>query len=68
MLLANMNDLQDNKIPQEEVKQFMDDNGITIFSETSAKTGSNVGDAFKRLGEKLLEKNRRIKNAAKKSS
>ncbi len=68
MLLANMNDLQENKIPEEEVRKFMDDNGITIFSETSAKTGNNVADAFKRLGEKLLEKNRRIKNAAKRSN
>ena len=32
MLLANMNDLQENKIPDEEVKQFMENNGINIFS------------------------------------
>ncbi len=66
MLLANMNDLQENKIPDEEVKQFMENNGINIFSETSAKTGENVLDAFKKLGAKLLEKNRKIKSAAKK--
>ncbi len=66
MLLANMNDFQENKIPEEEVQQFMADNGITLFSETSAKTGNNVGEAFKRLGEKLLERNRRIKSSAKK--
>lgn len=44
----------------------MENYGITLFSETSAKTGDNVLDAFRKLGEKLLEKSRKVKALAKK--
>ena len=32
----------------------MEQHGISLYAETSAKTGDNVMDAFKKLGEKLL--------------
>lgn len=31
---------------------------MTLFKEVSAKTGNQVGDAFKLLGEKLMSKPR----------
>lgn len=34
----------------------MQENGITLFKEVSAKTGNQVGEAFKMLGEKLMAK------------
>ena len=46
----------------------MDHHGITLFTETSAKTGDQVHDAFKKLGEKLIEKNRKLKASNTNSS
>lgn len=64
--MANMKDIVDNRIGEEEVREFMERNGIMLFEETSAKTGENVYEAFRRLGEKLLEKNKIIRDSAKK--
>lgn len=36
----------------------MQNNKITLFREVSAKTGNQVTDAFKSLGEILLSKNK----------
>ncbi len=43
----------------------MERHGINLFMETSAKTGDNVMEGFRKLGERLLEKNRGRKATVK---
>lgn len=46
ILIGNKCDLENQRdVPFEEAKQFADDNGL-MFIEASAKTGSNVEEAF----------------------
>lgn len=47
MLLANKSDLDQEEVPQEEIKAFIKNEEIDVFKETSAKTGDRVNEAFK---------------------
>lgn len=50
MILANKSDIPVDAISESNLQRFMDENNVTLFKEVSAKTGNQVGDAFKALG------------------
>ncbi|MHA1928207.1 MAG: GTP-binding protein [Candidatus Thorarchaeota archaeon] len=55
VLLANKVDLVDERIISEEVaRQFVADNNLQGYIETSALTGQNVEEAFKMLAKETL--------------
>jgi Ras-related protein Rab-2A len=58
VLVGNKSDLGENKrqVSYEEAEQFANDNGITLFLETSAKSASNVEEVFVKTAEKVYEK------------
>ena len=61
VLIANKSDLGDGGITDEQIKKLMKVQGISIYKETSAKTGDQVSQAFEELAEKLLKKGPKVK-------
>lgn len=59
MVLANKSDMPLDAVSENELKQFMLDSKVSLFREVSAKTGNQVGEAFRMLGEKLMAKNKK---------
>ncbi|KAK5582403.1 hypothetical protein RB653_003986 [Dictyostelium firmibasis] len=56
ILIGNKSDMESKRaVSYEEGKQFADENGL-IFLETSAKTASNVEEAFVNTASKIYEK------------
>eukprot|EP01117_Protostelium_nocturnum_P000159 TRINITY_DN10231_c0_g1_i1.p1 TRINITY_DN10231_c0_g1~~TRINITY_DN10231_c0_g1_i1.p1 ORF type:complete len:206 (-),score=43.28 TRINITY_DN10231_c0_g1_i1:78-695(-) len=59
MLIGNKNDLEAKRaVSYEEGKKFAEENGL-IFMETSAKTASNVDEAFLETAKKIYDKVKR---------
>lgn len=58
MLLANKSDVPNDAVSDQQVRAFMDKHGVKLFREVSAKTGNQVLDAFRALGESLMMKTR----------
>lgn len=58
MLLANKSDVPNDAVSDQQVRAFMDKHGVKLFREVSAKTGNQVLDAFRALGESLMTKTR----------
>lgn len=56
MLLANKSDVPNDAVSDSQVRKFMETHNIKLFREVSAKTGNQVQDAFKALGEVLMTK------------
>lgn len=57
LLIGNKSDLKENiKVNEEEAKVFSDQNNISDFIVTSAKTGENVEKAFSNLIKIILDK------------
>ena len=56
MILANKCDMPIDAVSQTALKNFMLEQNITLFREVSARTGNQVLDAFKALGQKLMTK------------
>lgn len=54
MLIGNKSDLDRREVSFEEGEKFARDHGL-IFSETSAKTASNVEDAFVQTASKIYQ-------------
>ncbi|MHA1464755.1 MAG: Rab family GTPase [Candidatus Heimdallarchaeaceae archaeon] len=55
MLVGNKNDLEDLRdVSTEEGKKFAEESGCIGFIETSAKSGTNVAEAFLAMGEEIL--------------
>lgn len=50
MILGNKSDQGYEAVKETEVEQFMKQYKIGLFKEVSAKTGDQVGEAFKVLG------------------
>jgi Ras-related protein Rab-1A len=65
MLLANKSDVPIDAVSEAEVQKFMSEYKISLFKEVSARTGSQVGEAFKVLGEKLMSKGRKKEDKEK---
>ena len=59
---GNKNDLpsEEKKISYNQAKNYMKENGITIFYETSAKTGNGVKDLFVGLAQEVYEVQKKI--------
>jgi hypothetical protein len=58
MLLANKCDVAHDAVTDAQVRKFMETHQVKLFREVSAKTGNQVQDAFKALGEVLMTKAR----------
>lgn len=58
MLLANKSDVPNDAVSDSQVRKFMETHQVKLFREVSAKTGNQVQDAFKALGEVLMTKAR----------
>ncbi len=59
ILIGNKSDLKDLiKVPSEEGKRLSQEIKAVDFIETSAKSGENVENAFRKLVSKILNKNR----------
>jgi len=52
---GNKVDLADSvrQVSEKEGQQLADENDVQVFMETSARTGHNVKELFKRLADKL---------------
>jgi hypothetical protein len=50
MVLANKSDVAHDAVTESQVKNFMAKHKINLYREVSAKTGNQVGDAFRSLG------------------
>ncbi|MDH5401700.1 MAG: GTP-binding protein [Candidatus Heimdallarchaeota archaeon] len=62
ILVGNKYDLEDmREVTTEEAKKFADSIGAIDYIETSALTGINVEEAFKTIGETLLNKRQAAK-------
>ncbi len=55
ILVGNKNDLENREISTEEGKAKASELGAIDYIETSALTGENVGEAFRAIGNKLLQ-------------
>lgn len=58
MILANKSDVPNDAVSETDLRTFMQDHNVLLYREVSAKTGNQVVDAFKMLGEKLMTKSR----------
>ena len=57
ILVANKSDLENQReVTAEEAKVWAKTNGISEFIETSARTGSNVNEAFRKVAAEILER------------
>ena len=55
-LIGNKTDLEDKRtVSKEEGQKFADDNGL-LFFETSAKTGTNIEEAFNQCTSEIVTK------------
>ena len=62
-LIGNKIDLEDNReVPTEKGEQFYKDNKLSLFLETSAKTGKNVEDVFTNAAKILYQEHMNYKN------
>ena len=62
-LIGNKVDLEDNrKVTKEEAKDFVDNNKIKLFLETSAKTGFNAKNIFIEAAKVLYEQHLKYKD------
>ena len=65
ILIGNKNDLEnERKIDSEKEKEFCEENNISIFFETSAKTGFNAKKVFVEAAKLLYEQHLKNKNRA----
>jgi Ras family len=49
MILANKSDVEYDAVKEAQIKTFMAKHQISLHREVSAKTGNQVGDAFRLL-------------------
>ena len=64
-LIGNKTDLEaERKVTREEAQKFVDDNEISFFAETSAKTGFNVKNVFMEAGKILYLEHLKYKDRA----
>lgn len=57
ILVANKSDLEEQReVAADEARMWAKANGITEFIETSARTGSNVNEAFRRVAAEILQR------------
>lgn len=47
---------QDRKVTTEEARQWAKENEISVYVESSAKSGDGVEDAFQRVAEEVFRK------------
>lgn len=60
VLIGNKNDLEDlREISSEEGQTKADELGAISYIETSALTGTNVAEAFKKIGKTLIDKRKK---------
>ena len=52
--------LEEKKILYNQAKSYMKDNGISIFYETSAKSGNGVKDLFTNLAQEVYEQQKKV--------
>lgn len=68
MLLANKSDAAHDAVTESQVQAFISSHNIKLYKEVSAKTGNQVLDAFKSLGQILMSKAKPKNNQAPKMS
>ncbi len=62
ILVGNKVDLADQrKVDKEKAEKFFGDNNLSLFMETSAKTGFNAENLFIKAAEILYKKDRKLK-------
>lgn len=62
-LIGNKSDLEDQrKIPSEKAQNFVNENGLHYFNETSAKTGFNAKTVFIEAAKCLYEEHLKYKD------
>jgi GTPase SAR1 family protein len=57
ILIKAKSDLNIDQIESDGFSNFMENNNIHFYYETSAKTGQNVTDVFQKIAELLLKDN-----------
>ena len=68
-LIGNKIDLEDKRrVTYEEGNKFKKENGLNLFLETSAKTGTNAQKVFVEAAKVLYEENLKYKDRASRSS
>ena len=68
-LIGNKIDLENRKISEKDVQDFMNKNNLTNYKEVSAKTGENIDNLFNLIIEDIKElylRNNKYKNYIKK--
>jgi hypothetical protein len=58
MLLANKSDVPNDAISEAQLQKFIEQHKVKLYREVSARTGNQVQDAFKSLGEILMTKSK----------
>jgi hypothetical protein len=58
MLLANKSDVPNEAVSEAHLQKFIEQHKVKLYREVSAKTGNQVQDAFKSLGEVLMSKSK----------
>lgn len=67
VLVGNKCDLFPHAISREQVDAFCREHAITLYTETSAKTGQRVAQAFEDMAQKLAERTHVLQEARKQS-
>ena len=69
ILIGNKADLEsDRAVTYEEAKRFKEENQISFFEETSAKTGLNEKEVFTKAAQILFEEHRTYKSRSRTES